>query len=285
MAAAGGSPRSPPASSDGGAGNARRGYPLQMERTVPQPLDPEPLDPEQAQKVLRRAAQLDREQAPTAPVRGLEDEPRLDAAELERIAAESGLSPEAVRRALRELQGGALLPTAKSAPAAAARRAFSERPEVIEGRLTAALLRSGLSPVHVAPHETRWKPATGLGPTLRRAVNFEGSGAFLGASISSSVYGVAGERSSAELRGEVGDLSLPIATVTGLLLAFPAGIASLIIVAIGLSEGFARQQGLALLLVAASWAALTWAISRGVGRRRVRKLQRALERVLAQIGG
>lgn len=250
-----------------------------MERTQPQRLDPE-----ETQQVLRRAAQLDREHAPASPVSSLADEPRIDAAELERIAAESGLSPEAVRRALHELQGGALSPRVESR-AAAARRAFAERPEVIEERLTAAMLRGGLSPVHVAPHETRWTPSVGLGHTLRRAVNFDGSGAWLGATVASSVYAVAGDRSSAELRGEVSDLTLPIATVTGLLLAFPAGIALLVVMAIGLSAGLAPQHALALLLVVAAWALSTLGISRAVARQRVRKLQRALERVLGQISG
>ena len=251
-----------------------------MERTLPQAFGPE-----ETQRVLRRAAELDREQAPAAPALRLPDAPGIDAAELERIASESGLSPEAVRRALHELDGGALQQRLEPKPAAAARRMFAERPEVIEERLTAAMLRGGLSPVHVAAHATRWIPSAGVGQTLARAVDLDGRGAWLGATIESSVFAVAGGRSSGELRGEIRDLSLPIATVTGLLLAFPAGLALLVVLAIGLSAGMAPQHALALLLVVASWAALTLGISRGLTRRRVRKLQRALERMLSQIGG
>ena len=173
-----------------------------LERTLPSAFGPE-----ETQRVLRRAAELDREQAPAAPALRLPDEPVIDAAELERIASESGLSPEAVRRALHELNGGALTPRPGPTPAAAAGRMFSERPELIEERLTAAMLRGGLSPIHVAPHSTRWVPSAGVGQTLARAVDLDGRGAWLGATVASSVYAVAGERSSAELQGEVRDLA------------------------------------------------------------------------------
>ena len=249
-------------------------------------IAPPSLGPDETQTVLRRAAELDREHAPAARVLAAPDEPRLGAADLERIAADSGLSPEAVRRALDELKAGELLPRTERKPsAAAARRTFEEDAAAVEERLTAAMLRGGLSPIHTAPHATQWKPAAGLGQTLSRAVDLDGRGAWLGATVESSVYAVAGQRSSAELRGEVRDLSLPIATVTGLLLAFPAGIALLVVLAIGLSAGLASQHAVALFLVVAAWAALTFGISRGIARRRVRKLQRALERVLSQIGG
>lgn len=62
-------------------------------------------------------------------------------------------------------------------------------------------------------------------------------------------------------------------------------IALLVVMAIGLSAGLAPQHALALLLVVAAWALSTLGISRSLARQRVRKLQRALERVLGQIGG
>ena len=66
-----------------------------------------PLGAEETRIVLRRAAELDREHAP--PLRAtIADEPRLDAGDLERIAAESGLSRESLRRAVDELTGGVL---------------------------------------------------------------------------------------------------------------------------------------------------------------------------------
>ncbi len=71
--------------------------------------------------------------------------------------------------------------------------------------------------------------------------------------------------------------------VTGLLLGFPAGIAILVVLAFGLRWGFSGQQALALVAVVAGWATLTALISRGVARRRVKKLRRALDRILQQV--
>jgi hypothetical protein len=237
--------------------------------------------------VIRRAAELDREHTPSRPVLG--EEPRLDPADLERIAAESGLSPESLRRAIDELHGGALESGERSAetirPAeATARQTFAEPAAVIERRLSAVLQESGLEPVRRGPHATEWEPAPGLHRALGRAVDWRGSSAWIGSSIQSSVYAVPGDRSRAELRGDAKDLRLPIATVFALLLAFPAGIALLVTLAIGLSAGFGPQHAIACALIVAAWLLLTALISRGVARRRLRKLRRSLERMLAQVG-
>jgi hypothetical protein len=213
----------------------------------------------------------------------------LDAAELERIAAESGLSAESLRRAIDELRRGALdreesVGAKPGGDEAVARQTFADPPPTIERRLAALLQESGLEPVRRGPHATRWEPAPGLHRALGRAVDWRGSSAWIGSAVESSVYAVPGERSSAVLRGNVKDLRLPIATLTALLLAFPAGIALLVTLAIGLSSGFAPQHVLACLLIVAGWVVLSALIARGVARRRVRKLRRSLERMLAQLG-
>jgi hypothetical protein len=252
-----------------------------------------PLCPEETRTVLQRAAELDRQHAP-ASVPTFAEEPRLDAADLERIATESGLSRESLQRAIAELRGGALErgerpPASLEATArkdqAVARETFAEPAPVIEQRLSRMLEESGLEPVRRGPHATRWEPAPGLHRALGRAVDWRGSSAWIGAAVETSVYAVPGERSCAELRGDTKDLRLPLATIAALLLAFPAGIALLVTLAIGLGSGFGAQHALACALIVAAWLALTALISRGLGRRRVRKLRRSLERLLAQIEG
>ncbi len=215
----------------------------------------------------------------------------MDAAELERVGAESGLSREAMRRALTELAAGALVDGLRpEAPrhfvtgdAVIAEQTFNAPPEVIEARLAATLRRNGLEVAQRSPHATRWEPAPGLRQTLGRVVNWDGSAAWLGSTVESGVHAVTGEQTSAELRGDAKNLGAPIATVTGLLLAFPAGIALLVVLAFGLRWGFSGQQALALMAVVAAWVTLTALVSRGVARRRVKKLRRALERMLQQV--
>jgi hypothetical protein len=165
-----------------------------------------------------------------------------------------------------------------------AQQTFAEPAAVIEQRLSAVLEENGLEPVRRAPHATRWEPAAGLRHALGRALDFRGTSAWIGSAVESSVYAVPGERSSAQLRGDAKDLRLPIATMTAVLLAFPAGIALLVALAIGLSNGFAPQHALACLVIVACWIALSALISRGVARRRMRKLRRSQERMLAQLG-
>ena len=259
-----------------------------MERTRPRALGPD-----EAQSVLRRAAELDRKQAAARPIALPEaEEPRIEPADLERVATESGLSREALRRAMSEHQAGALVDGATLAPpphfvtgeTVTAEQTFDAPPDVIEARLAETLRRNGLTVAQAAPHATLWEPARGLRQTLGRVVDLDGSAAWVGATVESGVHAVPGQRTSAELRGDARNLGSPIATVTGLLLAFPAGIALLVVLAFGLRWGFSAQQGMALLAIAAAWLALTAAISRGVARRRVKKLRRALERMLRQVG-
>jgi hypothetical protein len=254
---------------------------------------PRPLGPGQTRIVLRRAAELDREHASESlsALTHSEDEPRIDAADLERIAAESGLSRESLQRALAELSGGALDTSEKprslqrrlARGVALAQRTFEEPPEVIEQRLFATMERSGLNPIRRKEHVTRWAPASGLRQTLGRAVDWRGSSVWTGSAIESSVDAAPGQRSSAELRGDARDLLLPTAIVTGLLLAFPAGFALLVILAVGLRAGFAPQHALACLLAIVCWAALTALVSRSVAQRRTRKLRRSMERILAEL--
>jgi hypothetical protein len=239
--------------------------------------------------VLRRAAELDREHA--QPLQTDRTEPRIEEAELERIAAESGLTREAVRRAIDELRGGALPGSGEDKPgprlaageAAVAEATFEEPAEALERRLQGRLAQGGLQPVRRAAHATRWEPAAGLHHALGRAVDWRGTSAWIGCAVESSVYGIAGQRSAVQLRGDAKDTFFPIAVVTALVLAFPAGLALLVALAVGLRAGFGPQHALACALILLCWAALTALISRGVARRRVRKLRRALERTLASL--
>jgi hypothetical protein len=242
-----------------------------------------PMGAEETRAVLRRAAQLDRENGSSLPLDSAG--PRIGADDLERIAAESGLSPESLRRAIDELHGGGL-PGGKAERAfdATARQTFAEPAETIDRRLSAMLTQSGLEPVRRDPHATRWEPAPGLHHAVGRAINLRGSSAWIGAAIESSVYAVPNGRSSAMLRGNAKDLRLPFATLAALALAFPAGIALLVTLAIGLRGGFGPQHLFAGLVIVGAWLLLSALIARGLTRRRVRKLQRSLERLLAQSG-
>lgn len=241
------------------------------------------LGPEQTQQILRRAAELDREHALPSPGQTAGAEaPRLDVEDLRKIAVEAGLSEEAVRRALVELHSGAL--EGRPPAPCTARHVFEEPVHVVEQRLDAALRANSLAPVVRAQHATQWLPAPGIGAGISRVLNLGGKGAFLGTSVESSVFAVPGQRTTAELRGHVTGMHTPIATVAGLLLAIPAGIALLVLLAIGLSEGAPFAHGVGMAVVAALWAILTLLISRGVAHGRTRKLQRALERMLLQLG-
>jgi hypothetical protein len=246
-----------------------------------------PLGAEETRAVLRRAAELDREHG-AASVLLDSAGPRIDPADLEQIAAESGLSPESLQRAIDELEGGALEAREGEAAGrvfdATARQTFAEPAESVERRLSALLTQSGLEPVRREPHATRWEPAPGLHHAVGRAINLRGSSAFIGSTIESSVYAVPGGRSSAALRGNAKDLRLPFATLAALALAYPAGIALLVALAVGLRAGFGLQHAFACLVIVGAWLFFSALVSRGLTRRRVRKLRRSLERLLAQAG-
>src|SRR5689334_16251055 len=256
-------------------------YPSRPEAALTTRTRP-PLGAEEIGAVLRRAAELDREHG-SASVPLDAGGPRIDPSDLERIAAESGLSAESLQRAIAELEGGALEP-ADRAFDATARHTFSEPSETIERRLSGLLTQTGLEPVRREPHATRWEPAPGLHHAVGRAINLRGSSAFIGATVESSVYAVPGGRSTAILRGDAKDLRLPFATLAALALAFPAGIALLVTLAAGVRSGFGPQHAFACLVIVGAWLLLSALISRGLTRRRIRKLQRSLERLLAQSG-
>ena len=252
------------------------------------------LGAEETQAVLRRAAELDRDHAAAAAgpaVLASDEEVGLDAEDLEKIAAESGLSREAVRRAVAELRGGRF--DKKEPPRGVQRLVAGEPteaelsiaapPHSAERNLTALLANRGLEPVKRGPDATRWEPKLGLRASLGRVANLGGNGAFIGSTVESSVWAAPGGGSRVALRGEAGNLMASIATIAGLLLAFPAGIAMLVVLALGARWGFGGQHALAFLMVAVAWAGLTTLIARGVARKRVRKLRRSLERALEEL--
>ena len=252
------------------------------------------LGPEETQEVLRRAAELDRDHAAAAvPAlrRAAESEVGLDAEDLERIAAEAGLSREAVRRAVAELEAGKL---DRPAPATGLKRLVAGEPTETERaldvptavaapRLERLLRGKGLEAVGRQPDATRWEPRMGLRHSLGRLVNQGGTGVFIGSAVESSVWPAPNGTSRVFLRGDSNGVLASIAIVVGLLLAAPAGIAFLVVLGLGVRWGFGGQHLLGFLLVAAAWTALTAAISRGLARKRVRKLRLALERTLEEL--
>ena len=250
------------------------------------------LGAEETEVVLRRAAELDRDHASRTDAGPIAGEPvGLEAHELEAIGAEAGLSPEAIRRAVAELRGGKLdgRPTPRTVQRLVAgepteaERSVAAPPHSAERNLTALLGDRGLEPVQRGPDATRWEPKLGLRHSLGRVANLRGNGAFIGTTVESSVWAAPGGGSRVALRSDAGNLTSSIATVAGLLLAFPAGIALLVVLALGARWGFNGQHLLAFLMIAISWAGLTALIARGVAKKRVKKLRRSLERALEEL--
>ena len=123
----------------------------------------------EAALVFRRAAELEAE----APG----DRPAFDVATLERIAAEAGLSPEAVRQAVAELRTGRLVPAEpegrrRAVPdSVVVDRRLAVPPEVaarrIEGYLRAQMFRV----CRRRGELTVWEPSRGLAANLVRGID------------------------------------------------------------------------------------------------------------------
>ena len=123
----------------------------------------------EAALVFRRAAEL--EAADPGGQGG-----GFDLAALERIGAEAGLSPAAVRRAVAELRAGRLDTTAPAALTSVPRRAVVERtvpvPEDVAAKRLEMFLRSQV--LRVCRRRgtlTVWEPARGLGANLMRGID------------------------------------------------------------------------------------------------------------------
>ncbi|HVF31625.1 MAG TPA: hypothetical protein VM933_01200 [Acidimicrobiales bacterium] len=125
------------------------------------------LTEEQAALVFRRAAEL--ESSSTS-----DDGGGFDVATLERIGAEAGLSPAAIRRAVDELRTGRLDAGVSRAPVP--RRAVVERlvpvpPDVASERLERFLRSQVMRVCRRRGPLTVWEPSHGLGANLVRGID------------------------------------------------------------------------------------------------------------------
>ena len=134
------------------------------------------LTPGEVQLVLRRAAELERRP------RGGEDE-ALSPLEVESLAAEVGLSPDAVRQALAEVRAGALQP---ERPPGALERVLGSSTIVVERtvrgnaatvqrRVERALQAQLLRKRRDFGARSIWEHAQGFLPSLRRALDWSGT--------------------------------------------------------------------------------------------------------------
>jgi hypothetical protein len=130
------------------------------------------LSEEEAALVFRRAAELDTTSG---------HEGRFDAATLERIGAEAGLSPEAVRRAVAEVRAGRIGPAAAAEPGVLARgpvprRTTVERtvpadPERAAERLEAFLKSQVFRVCRRRGPLSVWEPGRGLAANVVRGID------------------------------------------------------------------------------------------------------------------
>ena len=127
------------------------------------------LSEEEAALVFRRAAELE-----SVPPHDL---PRFDAATLERIGAEAGLSAVAIRRALDELRRGRLdAPPSPSGAVPVPRHASIERlvpvdAAVAEERLERFLKGQAMRVCRRRGSLTTWEPSRSLGASLVRGID------------------------------------------------------------------------------------------------------------------
>lgn len=128
------------------------------------------LSEDEAALVFRRAAEIEGEDAG--------DRSAFDVATLERIAAEAGLSPAAVRQAVAELHAGRLAPAddrRRRAPAVPASVVIDRRlgvpPEVVAQRLDGYLRAQMFRVCRRRGPLTIWEPSRGLAANLVRGID------------------------------------------------------------------------------------------------------------------
>lgn len=127
------------------------------------------LEPDAAREILRRAAEIEADKRAAAPDVARES--------LEEAAAEVGISPDAVRRAVAEHGVGAIpaVPPAKNllGPADVHTVASVDLPvATVEARVTKFLRSQVLSVSRRRPDGVEWTPRDDLGARLRRRVDF-----------------------------------------------------------------------------------------------------------------
>jgi hypothetical protein len=230
----------------------------------------------EVQLVLRRAAELEAHRD--------DDEHGLSPAELEALAADVGLSSEAVRRALGELQAGALAPP--QAPGAlervlGPRQLIAERivpgsvPEVnarVERLLRAQLMRKQRD----FGERAVWQHAPGWLPQLRRSLDWSGQfGLNEVQTLEVALLDAGNGNTTVRLGADVGALQRKV--LAGTALGTAVGIAAALLLA-------AAQMPHALEWVAAAGSAGTGTLAFvRAYRREVQGALTALERLLDEI--
>lgn len=212
----------------------------------------ERLTPGEVQLVLRRAAELER--------RTPADE-ALTAAELATLAADVGLSPEAIEQALAEVRAGVLaepkppraLERVLGASTIVVERTVRGGADEIERRLERALRGQLLRKQRDFGTRSTWEHAPGWLPALRRALDWSGALSLREArTIDVSVVAAGDGRATVRLAVDVGAMQRQV--VTGASLGTAAGIAAALAL-------WAMQTPLPLEWLAAAGATAAGAIA------------------------
>lgn len=239
------------------------------------PVDDERLSARQVSLVLRRAAELER--------RDTVDE-ALAPAEIEALAAEVGLSPDAVQRAISEVRAGVVAEPRE--PGALERvlgpnmvvveRTVRGRAAEVQRRIERALRGQLLRKRRDFGARSVWEHAPGWLPALRRALDWSGA-LTLGEAreLEVAVVGAGDERATVRLVVDVGALQRKVAT--GAALGTAAGVAAALAL-------WAMHTPVAFEWLAAAGATATGSIgSIRFYRRQLASTEAALEHLLDEV--
>jgi hypothetical protein len=256
----------------------------------------EALTLDQVQTVLRRAVQL--EQRKHVP-----DAAALSREELTRIALESGLSPEAVEEAMRELQVGSLGSEQKQdlldrlvGPASATSARVIDRPPAMAKSELHRILRDELlEQVDRDGTRTIWVPESGARANLMRAVRkvWTGRKDLRDVELSCDVRPAdeTGQRALVSIEARIsgrGRYTAPTAIIGA-----GAGIAAVLLASTGLA-GLAQHAADATQVLIASGAtaaagagiaAMTASASSRAWREKARRVRASLDRLLDRVSG
>jgi len=256
----------------------------------------EALTLDQVQAVLRRAVEL--EQRKHVP-----DAAGLSREELTRIALESGLSPEAVEEAMRELQVGSIGSEHKQAlldrlvgPASATSARVVERPPVIAKSELHRILRDELlEQVDREGTRTVWVPEKGARANLMRVARkvWTGRKDLRDVELACEVRPAdeTGQRALVSIEARIagrGRYTAPTAIIGA-----GAGIAAVLLASIGLAE-LAQHAAEATQVLLASGAtaavgtgvaAMTASASSRAWREKARRVRASLDRLLDRVAG
>lgn len=245
------------------------------------------LTPDQAAAVFRRAAELEAQGA-SPP-----DE-TLDLLALEEIGREVGLSPQAIRRAVAELQAA---PPASAVPAPAARpgllgtpvvvveRTVPGAPAEVGSRVDEWLWHQGLEKRRQRPGRSEWVPRRGLVAGLRRNLDV-GRRLKLNdvCRLGLGVVDAADGRSRVRIEADLGEYRRNLkAGLVVAPLATGGALAAVGLVGLGYAGGPDVEVILAALPAGAGLAAGGGGVARAVLRRRRASVVEALEGLCDQL--